>query len=68
MNPYQYVAVNEYGGLLAWTIADTADECAAKLGGDLEEVACCIVRFEPVVVRGRPRGYWFRKHTEGARE
>jgi hypothetical protein len=60
MNPYQYVVINEYGGPLAWTVADTADECASKFDGELEDGACCIVRFEPVVVRGRPHGYWYK--------
>jgi len=68
MNVRQYVAVNEYGGCLMDTIANTPEEserifCESrkKTYGDdatLEKLACCIVRLDPTVVLGKPHGYW----------
>lgn len=68
MNVRQCVAVNEYGGCLMDTLADTPEESERKFceswrrtyGDDatLEKLACCVVRLEPVIVLGKPHGYW----------
>lgn len=68
MNVRQFVAVNEYGACLTDTLSDTpeaaeskfCDSCSKVYGADatLEGLACCIVRLDPVVVMGKPHGYW----------
>ncbi len=68
MNVRQCVVVNEYGACLLDTLADTPEAAARKFceiqqknygdAATLEDLACCVVRLEPVVVLGQPHGYW----------
>lgn len=75
MNVRQFVAVNEYGACLMDTLSDTPEEAESKFcdsfsktyGADatLEKLACCIVRLDPVVVLGKPHGYWSKPDKLG---
>jgi len=71
VNVRQCVAVNEYGGCLLHTLADTPEESERLFietrkqnykepDPTLEGLACCVVRLEPIVVLGKPHGYWAR--------
>ena len=70
MNAYEYVAVNEYGALLANTANCTAQGCEYNVvglfGKDWRGMGICICQMVPVPVMGKPTGYWLndsRKHA-----
>jgi len=71
VNVRQCVVVNESGTCLFHTLADTPEESERIFiethkrsyrdpDATLEGLGCCVVRLEPVVVRGKPHGYWAR--------
>lgn len=69
MNVYEYVAINEYGALLAGTENCTAQGCEYNVvglfGQDWRSKGICICQMVPVPVAGQPAGYWLnesRKH------
>lgn len=67
ITPYQYVVVNEYGGMLTHTLADTTEECLRKYAPatsdprkPLEAHGSVVVRLCPHIAIGRPAGYWYK--------